>query len=308
MHTGVIFNIQKCSIHDGPGIRTLVFLKGCPLRCLWCSNPESQKVEPEIASLYKRCIGCRACEKICPQKAISCKNSQMLIDKELCNNCNLCAEVCCTNSKQVMGKKMTVDEVLIEILKDRPFYKKSGGGVTFSGGEPLMQPDFLLEILKKCKNLGIDTAIETSGYGSSIVLEEAAEYLDTIHFDIKHMNDIKHKELTGVSNKLILDNLIKLNNKLEEKKVIVRIPVIPGYNDSEENISLTAQFCTQLKSVKRMELLPYHNLGEHKYKSINRNYELSEVKTPDGKYMEKLMNIAKNILCDKGIDCLILHS
>ncbi|AYD40534.1 glycyl-radical enzyme activating protein [Clostridium fermenticellae] len=308
MHTGVVFNIQKCSIHDGPGIRTLVFLKGCPLRCLWCSNPESQKVEPEIASLYKRCIGCRACEKICPQKAISYDNGKMLIDKKLCNNCNLCVDVCCTDSKQVMGKKMTVDEVLTEILKDRPFYKKLGGGVTFSGGEPLMQSNFLLEILKECKDFGINTSIETSGYGSYSVLEEASNYLDTIHFDIKHMNEIKHKELTGVSNKLISDNLIKLNNKLKERKIIVRIPVIPGYNDSEENIRLTAQFCTQLKAIKRMELLPYHNLGEHKYKSINRNYELGEVKAPDENYMKKLMNIAKNILYNKGIECLVLHS
>ncbi|MGI6424296.1 MAG: glycyl-radical enzyme activating protein [Tepidanaerobacteraceae bacterium] len=302
MEKGIVFNIQKLSIHDGPGIRTLVFLKGCPLRCLWCSNPESQKAKPQVASFHKRCIGCGVCEVVCPQKAIKEIDGLYIIDDELCDDCGICVKECYTNSKQFMGKEMTVEEVVEEVMKDNMFYKRSGGGVTFSGGEPLMQPAFLLALLKEFKKQNVNTAIETSGYCDTEVLKEIADYLDIIHYDIKHMDTDIHKKITGVSNELILKNLKALDSK--RKKIIVRIPIIPTYNDSEEHIKSVVDFCSDLKSVEKIELLPYHNLGEYKYKSINREYELSELKTPDKEHMEKLLNIVQ----DAGIPCEIVEA
>lgn len=302
INKGNVFNIQKLSIHDGPGIRTLVFLKGCPLRCLWCANPESLELKPQIASFYNRCIGCGACKEICPKDAITVVDGAYVIDTELCDdNCQLCSEECYAESKRIVGKEMTADEVIDEIMKDRGFYKRSGGGVTFSGGEPLMQADFLLEILKECKRLKLHTAIETSGYADNNKIKEIAEYLDLIYFDIKHLDSNKHRELTGVLNHKILGNLKTLNDM--RKSIIVRIPIIPTYNDDENHIKGIAEFCMDLKSVIRIELLPYHNLGESKYKSIDKEYGLSEIETPASEQMDKLWEIISDI----GIDCEVVE-
>lgn len=302
MAKGIVFNIQKLSIHDGPGIRTLVFLKGCPLRCLWCSNPESQKPNPQIASFYKRCIGCGICEVVCPQKAIKEVDGAYIINKELCDNCGICAKECYANSKQIIGKEMSVKEVVEEVMKDNMFYKRSKGGVTFSGGEPLMQPAFLLALLKELKKQKVNTAIETSGYCDTETLKEIADYLDIIFYDIKHMDTDTHKKLTGVPNKLILENLKALDSK--RKKITVRVPIITTYNDSQEHIKSIVEFCLELKSVEKIELLPYHNLGKYKYKSINREYKLSQLKTPDKEHIEKLLSIVE----DAGIPCEIVEA
>lgn len=288
-------------MHDGPGIRTLVFLKGCPLRCLWCANPESQEPIPQISSLYNRCIGCDICKKVCPQNAITLIDGVYKIDIELCDNCGLCAEECYAESKRIVGKEMTVEEVIDEIMKDSSFYKRSGGGVTFSGGEPLMQPDFLLEILKECKRLKVNTAIETSGYADSDVIKEIAKYLDLIYYDIKHIDPNKHKELTGLPNEKILDNLKSLNDM--RSSIIVRIPIIPTCNDDENNIKGIAEFCVRLKSIVRIELLPYHNLGESKYRSINKEYSLEGLEKPTAEYMENICEIVKKA----GMDCEIVE-
>lgn len=297
INSGIIFNIQRCSIHDGPGIRTLVFLKGCPLRCLWCANPESQAVKPEVSSLFKRCINCGICVEICPQNAISVDEGVYKINNELCDDCTLCAEECYAQSKQVIGREVTVDEIIDEIGKDAIFYKRSGGGVTLSGGEPLLQAGFILEVLKRCKELGIHTSIETSGYCDNSIIKNIAEYLDVIYFDIKHMDSEKHKMYTGVSNEKILENLKTLADM--RKEIIIRVPVIPTYNDSDDNIKNVAAYALSLKSVKKIELLPYHGLGEYKYKSIGKDYKLSDLKEPDIESMNRLCEIIK----DAGMDC-----
>lgn len=278
-----------------------MFLKGCPLRCLWCANPESHELKPQISSLHNRCIGCNICEEICPQDAITFVEGNYVIDNELCDNCGLCAEECYAGSKRIIGKEMTVEEVIDEILKDKSFYKRSNGGVTFSGGEPLMQPEFLLELLKECKRHNINTAIETSGYAEIDTIKEIAKYLDLIYFDIKHIDPIKHEELTGVTNEKIIANLKALNDM--RSTIIVRIPVIQSCNDDENNIRRTAELCADLKSIVKIELLPYHNLGESKYKSINKEYSLEGLEKPKSEYMEDLCDIVKKV----GMDCEVVE-
>lgn len=274
-----------------------MFLKGCLLRCLWCANPESQDIKSEISSLFKRCINCGICEEVCPQNAISADEGVYRINHELCDNCGLCAEECYAQSKQMTGKEVTVDEVMEEIRKDAVFYKRSGGGVTLSGGEPLLQADFALEILKRCKEMKIHTVIETCGYCDNSVIKNIAEYLDLIYFDIKHMDSEKHKMCTGVSNEKILENLKTLDDM--RKDIIIRVPIIPSYNDSDEDIKSVAKYCLSLKSVKKIELLPYHGLGEYKYKSIGKEYKLAGLKEPSIESMNRLCEIIKDV----GIDC-----
>lgn len=306
MQKGIVFNIQKCSIHDGPGIRTLVFLKGCPLKCIWCSNPESQGAGPEIASFPKRCIGCQACREICPEGAIFQDGPSLRIDPGLCRNCQKCAEGCYADSKQVVGRAMTTAEVMAEVLKDRAFYKHSGGGVTFSGGEPLMQPEFLLKLLRECRRFGIDTAMETSAHGSFDLLREAARHLDTIYIDIKHMDPRTHRELTGSSNAMILDNIRRLNG--EHKRFVVRIPIIPGCNDEPAQIERTARFCLELESVAALELLPYHKLGEHKYLNLNKDYPLEGLEAPSERGMMEIRDAVDGILAARRIPVTVLHA
>lgn len=297
MQTGIVFNIQKLSIHDGPGIRTTVFLKGCPLRCLWCANPESQRREPEIACFPARCIGCGYCREICPQKAV--KNDLSIV-RELCTRCLKCAEECFFDGKKVIGKSYTAEEIFREIRKDKVFYKKSGGGVTFSGGEPLMQQEFLMECLRMCRKEGIHTAIETTGMAQEENLLQAASLLDLIYFDLKHMDDELHKKLTGVSNRQILKNFRRLT--AVHRNVTVRIPVIPGCNDEEENIRKTAAFAAECGAAG-LELLPYHRLGEGKYDQIGREYHLKDRKAPGEDFMQKLLEISEKACGSCSMKC-----
>jgi len=303
---GTVFNLQKCSIHDGPGIRTLVFLKGCPLKCIWCSNPESQKTGAEIASFPTRCIGCQACRENCPAQAIVQDGSGYRIDAGRCINCLECAGHCYANSKQVVGKEMSAAEVMAEVMKDRAFYKHSGGGVTFSGGEPLMQPEFLLELLRECRRLGVNTAMETSAHGRFDTLREAARYLDTLYIDIKHMDPHLHHELTGASNALILDNVRKLDQ--EHEQFVVRIPIIPGCNDGCGQIESTARFCLELESVSALELLPYHKFGEHKYSSLNRDYPLKGLDAPSGQRMAEVRDAVAGIAAKRRIPVAVVQA
>lgn len=290
---GIVFNIQRMSIHDGPGIRTTVFFKGCPLNCLWCSNPESQCAGLEISFIKNRCIGCGYCEQVCPQQIIHENNDYGIEDTGRCDLCMKCVEECCTGSRKVIGQEYTVEELHHEILKDKSFYDSSDGGVTFSGGEPFMQSDFLLEMLKCCKDSGLHTAIETTGETETEIMLEALELLDLVFFDLKHMNDRAHTELTGISNRKILGNLkVAAEN---HNNIIVRIPVIPGLNDSDENIYSTAKLAADL-SVSALELLPYHNLGESKYRQLGREYTLSGIKNPSKERMEEIAGIAKQAI------------
>jgi len=274
---GWIFDIQGYSVHDGPGIRTVVFFKGCPLRCLWCDNPESQESYPQLFYFETLCTRCYRCVAACPTKATTVNSQGAIeIDRDRCKVCGACVKACLSEARAITGKSITVEEVLDAVKKDSQFYWESGGGVTASGGEATSQPDFLLELFKGCRDAGIHTALETCGYVRWEVLETILEYVDLVLFDIKHMDSAKHKELTGVSNELILENAAKIARR-GEPPIIIRVPLIPGYNDSEENIKALGEFASKL-GLSRVDLLPYHQLGENKYKKLGREYKLGEIK------------------------------
>lgn len=301
----LIFNVQKCSIHDGEGLRTIVFFKGCPLKCKWCANPESQLYTSEILEYPRRCVGDGNCMKVCPVNAISICEKGPMINRVKCLNCFKCTEVCHALAKEVCGEEMTVETLFKEINKDRHFYALKGGGATFSGGEPLTQPQLLKGLAKKCKANRISTTIETCGFGNYQEFKHALPYLDHIFFDLKEMNSEKHKELTGITNETILCNLIKINEF--NIPITIRTPVVPGYNDSIENIEAVANFIKDLSSVNDYELLPYHNLGESKYIALGRTYELSSIQPPDDESIRERVRAANRILKSSGKECFYTY-
>lgn len=278
MVTGTIFNIQKYSIHDGPGIRTTVFLKGCPLHCWWCHNPESQNYGPQLIFREDRCIGCGTCVKVCPNHT----------QKDKCDCCGACARACPTCAREVIGSTVTAEYVLKEIEKDIIFYDQSGGGVTFSGGEPLVQPNFLQEMLKECKARDIHTAIDTSGYANWEVLSRMVDSTDLFLYDIKHMDDTIHTKTVGVSNRIILGNLEKLSKI--HSNIIIRIPIIPGINDDQQNIVSTAKYISSI-SISRANILPYHKTGMDKYDRLDRKYRLVGTVEPSKESVERVGRI-----------------
>lgn len=297
---GLIFNIQRFSIHDGPGIRDLIFFKGCPLSCKWCSNPESQDSFPEIAYSLDRCIGyikCGQCSNVCEIKAINgSSEGKVKIDKTLCNNCGKCAEVCPAKAIKLFGQYVSVDEVVAIAEEDSAFYSRSGGGITVGGGEPLSQTDFVHELLKKCRDHGLDTAIETAGYGDWGAIQKACIYANLIFYDIKCMDSKKHKEFTGVSTELILENIKRLSISFPQKSIIVRTPIIPGFNDSVEEIQTIANFIRVMKNLKEYELIPYHGFGEAKYYQLGREYPFRGLKGPSQKRIKFLKSVAEKVL------------
>ena len=273
----VIFKMQRYSLHDGPGIRTLVFVKGCPLRCRWCSNPEGFSPDIEIRCIEKKCIRCGACEVVCPKGAIWGENYE--IDRKKCDSCGKCVQVCPTGSKDFFGEEKTVDEVVATVVRDRTFYDGSEGGVTIGGGEMLFRPDFSYGVLKRCRELGISTAIETSGHGKKEDLLKIAEVTDTIHFDIKAVDSDLHKKITGVENGIILENIKALDEKLKTMKpkptLVLRVPLVEGFNATEDNVEKTANFIKEnLSAYDLVEILAFHNLGEAKYGQLGLDYEL----------------------------------
>ena len=282
---GIVFNIQRYTIHDGPGIRTEVFLKGCPLRCKWCSNPESMKTGPEVGVYADRCIGvdkCGYCLSACPQSQdrviFTADNKVTGIDREKCTNCNKCAESCPANALMTWGNKMTVTEVMKVILADREFYRKSGGGVTLSGGEVFLQWEFAFELLKECKENYLHTCVESALHVRTDILEKIYPYVDLVLTDIKHMNSTKHMEFTGVGNELILQNIKKTVEM--NKPLVIRIPVVPEHNNCEENIRTTAEFIVNElhNRVNQVQLLPYRQLGTEKYSSLGIEYPMDDFK------------------------------
>ena len=275
MLTATIFDIQRNSYVDGPGIRTTVFFKGCNLRCAWCHNPESQRAEPQMMLYKNKCTGCGACQKKCPHKL------------ERCELCGICALYCPHDAREICGKEYTVDKVMQEILKDKVFYETSGGGVTFSGGECMLQIDFLEAILKECKKHGIHTAVDTAGHVPFDRFERILPDTDLLLYDVKCYDSEKHKAYTGVDNRLILENLGKLLRT--EQAVWVRIPVIPTVNDSVEEMRAIRQFLDSYGYPDKVELLPYHAMGEHKYEAIGK--QSAPFSVPDPEIMAELQKI-----------------
>ena len=303
----VIFNIQRYTIHDGPGIRTEVFFKGCPLKCKWCSNPESLKIDPEIGLYSNRCIGvdkCGYCLSACSQPQNQFIITDQIItglDREKCLNCEKCAQACPANALMLWGKKMTISEVMEVILEDRDFYQKSGGGVTLSGGEVLMQWEFARTLLKVCKEYSLHTCIESSLHFRPDLLEQIYPYVDLVITDMKQMDSARHKQFTGVGNELILINIkrtIELNMPL-----VIRIPVIPNHNNSEDNIRATAEFIARELNnlVSQVQLLPYRQLGTEKYISLGLDYPMANFKPVERSIWEEEISYLVEVMKLYGV-------
>ena len=272
---GNIFNIQRYCIHDGPGIRTTVFLKGCGMRCFWCHNPESWLREPQLQIFFEKCIGCGNCYKICPSGAHGAVDGNLKFDRELCVGCGKCADVCYTDALILRGKTMSVEEVMADVEKDRAYYEKSGGGVTFSGGEPLCQADFLGALLRESKTRGLHTAVDTAGNVPWEIFEQIMPFVDLWLYDLKILDNSKHKKATGVENNTILENLKMLTNA--GKNVHIRIPVIPSVNDNETEMENIAEFLAKLRFTGSVELLPFHQMAGGKYESLGMPYRAEDM-------------------------------
>lgn len=280
METGMIFDIIRNSFVDGPGIRTTVFFKGCNLRCKWCHNPESQKPEKQMMFYKNKCTGCGKCMEVCH------------FNLENCDFCGKCETYCPNDARKICGREMSVDDVVAEVVKDKAFYDASGGGVTFSGGECMLQIDFLAELLKECKKQGIHTAVDTAGCVSWDRFEKIMSYTDLFLYDVKCASDELHKEWTGVSNELIIDNLNRLSADFKGD-IIIRVPVIGGVNDTKAEIQKIADILRDVKC-KDIELLPYHKMGEHKYDALGD--ESVEFSVPTDEVMEEFKEIIKSVI------------
>lgn len=289
-----IFNIQRFSIHDGPGIRTLIFMKGCPLRCIWCSNPESQSAAPELVFYSEKCIKLNRCMQVCPTHAISAQGNRLALDQSLCNLCGECVKACYTGAWNIFGREVDVNYIIQEVEKDALFYKNSGGGVTFGGGEPLLWPSFISAVSQQCHAHSIHVAIETCGHAPWKSFEEILNNIDLVIYDIKHIDPKIHEKLCGHPNGLILDNLKRIS-KRGNMEIAIRIPIIPGLNDSEDNIIGTARFVASLNSnIRRVEILPYHKLGVKKYERLVREYACEDVEVPSNDHMQGIKRILEN--------------
>ena len=302
MAEGMIFDIQHYAVHDGPGIRTLVFFKGCPLRCLWCCNPESQNFGPELRRSAARCRACYACKDHCTSGAIREGQTGPLMDREACRVCKTwpCVEACPQGALAVMGRAMTAEAVVARVAADAAFYENSGGGVTFSGGEPFAQPEFLEDLLLRCKRLGIRSAVETCGHVPAQTLLELEPLIGLFLFDVKAVAPNLHERCTGASNELILQNLRALAER-DASKIIVRVPLVPGYTDTEENLSAIASLTAAL-GIAQAELMPYHELGRDKYEGLGRQYPMA-LQGPHP--LSARIEAALRIFRERGVACEI---
>ena len=294
---GTVFDIQRFSLHDGPGIRTIVFLKGCPLSCKWCSNPESQNRKPVIMYKPGDCLHCGRCITACKLGAISPDN-KTYIDRERCTACGECVNACPAGALVLKGKNMTVQQVIRELKKDATTYRRSGGGITLSGGEPLVQHEFAAELLKACKAQGWHTAMETTGVGSQEAIETVIPYVDLVLLDLKHMDREQHRTFTGVGNELVQKNALRIS---EISGTVVRVPVVPGFNYSVEAIEAIVRFAKTLMGVRTIHLLPYHSFGENKYGLLGQDYQLKDIKPLHPEDLEECKKIVESL----GFQCVI---
>ncbi len=296
---GLIFDIKKYAIHDGAGIRTTIFLKGCPLHCPWCHNPEGIKPQTEITISPGRCIHCEHCLHACERGALKSRNDIIALDPEKCDLCGACLDVCCSRAIERVGRYITVEQAVEEIEKDRVFYEESGGGVTLSGGEPLMQPQFAISLLRACKLRGIHTVLDTCGYADPEILQEVSEFVDLFLFDIKIMDEEKHKHYTGVSNQQIFCNLRTLSQK--GKTIHIRIPVIPGITDDEGNIQMLGTFLAPLQHIDKISLLPYHRAWLTKHRKIKSSSEPYIADTPSPASLTRIQEVLETCNLESSI-------
>jgi pyruvate formate lyase activating enzyme len=295
MATGTTFNIQQFSTEDGPGIRTTVFLKGCPLHCVWCHNPEGRDAGPDLMWYDVRCIGARECLRACPEHALVLSADGMRIDRERCTLCGECVDACPAAAFELIGKEWAADQLLAELLKDEVFYETSGGGVTFSGGEPLAQVDFLCELLPLCKGAGLHVALDTCGAAATERYRRVGQWLDLVLYDLKIMDEARLKAATGVSNELILRNVRWLAS--QGVPLWIRTPVVPGYSADPANIRAIGEFIRdELPTVQRWDLLAYTNLGRPKYHRLDLPYALEDVALLTRAEMEALWQVAVGIV------------
>lgn len=295
----ILFDISRYMIEDGPGIRTGIFFKGCSLRCKWCSNPFGLNPHPQLAFNKRKCVGCFACVAVCPEKAISIFKNELINDYKLCKACGQCVRICPNNARVIVGKRYSVQEIVDLIQRDQMFYRRYNGGVTLTGGEVLLQYKAVKNLVRSCRENMIHTAVETSGYGNWLFLKDIIENCNLVFMDIKHMDSKVHRLLTGVDNDLIIRNIrnvarYSFNHGFPQ--LILRLPVVPGLNDDEDNLRKVGKFVASLPGEIELNLLPYHCLGINKYAMIGLKYELEKVETPKKEHMQKIQEIIKNYI------------
>jgi pyruvate formate lyase activating enzyme len=302
MANGMIFNILRYTLDDGPGTRSTVFMKGCPLRCAWCSNPESQNYHREVTHRDSFCQKCFKCVEVCEEKAIAVDEDGVYIDRKKCTNCGECVDVCPSTTLQFMGEEKSVDEVFKVLKKDISYYEVSDGGITVSGGEALSQPDFVEELFETCQDAGIHTCLDTSGYGDTSSLEKILAHTDLVYFDLKTVNPLVHQKYIGKSLELILKNLEVVAKS--KTPLVIRIPLIPGVNDSDHDITKMAEKAAEIMkegNLLAVHLLPYHRYGYSKYQALDREYGMSGTERPTDEQLQR----AKGIIESFGMECEI---
>jgi pyruvate formate lyase activating enzyme len=291
---GLVRKINRYSVTDGPGIRSVVFLKGCPLRCVWCSSPQTWSLKQELIFFPRKCIGDRACVAACPEQALRFEESGTLhIDRKKCTLCGSCADACPSGALELIGEYMTVDQIVDMLLRDRHYYAKSGGGLTLSGGEPLFQIEFSVEVLRRARENGINTAVETTGYLDWEKFARSLPHTDLMLYDLKHMDDTAHREFTGVSNKKIHENLSRTVKEHPDVRIVVCYPCIPGYNDSDDNISDMMIFMNEL-GIREIDIFAFHKLGMHEYEEMGIEYPLADRDVPEPEFITRVEERFRN--------------